>query len=380
MKICMAISTPFPPEEGIGNYVYYLSKKLIEKGHEVVVITRGSLKKMQREFIDDIEIIKASFIPIYPFYLKIHGKFVNRAFKLLELDVDLVHFHSPLPPLIKTICPKVATIHTPMLTDFRYVKLGSTYSMFSKISAKYVSYPLELKLIQASRLIMTVSDSIVKELREEYHLNSDQIFTVGNGVDEKFFCPKEQKSENVDKYILFAGHINREKGLFDLVECGRYMCSERSDISFVIAGKGRDYYKLKRKIRSIGLQDRFIFLGQVSKEKLVRLYQDAALFVFPSYHEGLSTALLEAMSCGLPIIATDARGNRDLISNGKNGILVPSRNPKKLAEEISSLLANERLRKIIGKNARKTIEENYTWNEVSGKILRCYELALEKES
>ncbi len=376
MKICMLLAVPFPPEEGIGSYTYHLSKKLIEKGHEVVIITRGSWRKLEIEFIEGIEVKKVPFIPIYPFYLKIHSKFVNKTFKSLESDIDLLHFHSPLPPLIKTMCPKVITLHTPMLTDYRFVRLESIYSILAKISARFVSYPLELKLLNASKVIMTVSDSIAHELEVEYHINQNQIFTVGNGVNEGFFYPKKNKSKNNNKNILFSGRIEGEKGIFDLVECAKYIKNVKSNISFLIAGKGRDLNRMKRKVRREKLQDMFIFLGQISQEKLVKLYQDAILFVFPSYHEGLPTVLLEAMSCGLPIVASDVRGNRDLISNGKNGILAPPRNPKKLAEAISLLLRDERLRITYGRNARKTIEQNYTWDEVSRKVLRCYKLAL----
>ena len=66
MKICMILSVPFPPNEGIGYYTYNLSKKLLEKGHEVVVITRGSFKKTQTEIFNNIEIIRAPYVPIYP--------------------------------------------------------------------------------------------------------------------------------------------------------------------------------------------------------------------------------------------------------------------------------------------------------------------------
>ncbi|GAG67385.1 unnamed protein product [marine sediment metagenome] len=76
----MVLAVPFPLEEGIGSYTYHLSKKLIEKGHEVVVIIRGSWRRLEREFVEDIEVIKVPFIPIYPFYLKLHGKFVNKAY------------------------------------------------------------------------------------------------------------------------------------------------------------------------------------------------------------------------------------------------------------------------------------------------------------
>ena len=372
MNICMIISVPFPPNEGIGYYTYNLSKKLLEKGHKVVVITRGSYKKTKREIFDGIEIIRVPFLPIYPFYLKIHGIFVNKVLKSLESQMDIVHIHSPLSPLINTSLPIITTIHTPMLTDYRQAEVKSIFSLLSKISARFISYPLELKLIQSSDVITTVSKSITQELRE-YYLNSKSINVVENGVDEKFFYPKKEKSEKTMKYAIFVGRIDREKGLFDLVECGRYIRRERPELNFIIAGKGRDLKKLINKIKKIGLQDKFIFLGQVEKDNLVKLYQNATFFIFPSYHEGLPSVILEAMSCGLPIIATDVRGNRDLIINGENGIIVPPKEPKKLAEAINSLLEDEKLMEYLGKNARDTIIKKYTWDIVAKKMLKCYE-------
>ena len=379
MKICMVISASFPPKEGIGYYTYNLSRELIEKGHEVVVITRGSWRKTKRQVIDGIEVIKVPFIPIYPFYLHLHRIFVKKVFKSLESQIDIVHIHTPLPPLIKTSHPTIITIHTPMLTDNNYIEIRSIYSLLTKISARFVSYPLELKLIQSSDIVTTVSKSIAQELKEHY-LNLDEVSIVYNGVDEKFFYPKQIKSGDGSKYIMYAGRVDREKGLFDLVKCGKFICSERSDVFFIVAGNGRDFDKLRRKIRKAGLQDRFIFLGQVDKDQMVKLYQNATLFVLPSYHEGLPGVLLEAMSCGLPVIATDVRGNRDLVSNGENGVIVPSRAPKKMAEAISILLKDKKLRKKLGKNARKTIEENYTWNAVSNRILGYYELLVRDKS
>jgi len=373
MKVCMVISTPFPPKEGIGYYTYNLSKKLIEKGHEIVVITRGSWNKTQKQVFDGIEIIRTPFIPIYPFYLRLHRMFVKKVFKSLESQVDIVHIHTPLPPLIKTSQPILLTIHTPMLADNSYIKLRSFYSFLTKISARFVSYPLELKHIKSSDIVTTVSKSVAQELKQ-YRLNLDEVAIIYNGVDEKFYSPKQNESVNNKKYIMYAGRIDREKGLFDLVESGKFICNERSDVFFIVAGNGRDFNKLKRKTRKAGLQDRFIFLGQVDKDQMVKLYQNATLFVLPSYHEGLPGVLLEAMSCGLPVIVTDVRGNRDLVSNGENGVIVPSRAPKKMAEAISILLKDKKLRKKLGKNARKTIEENYTWNAVSNRILGYYEL------
>ena len=377
MKICMVISTPFPPNEGIGYYTYNLSRKLIEKGHEIVIITRGSWNKIERQFYNDIEIIRAPFIPIYPFYIYVHQQFVNKVFKSLESQVDIVHIHTPLPPLIKTSLPIITTIHTPMLTDNHYIQVSSMYSLFSKISARFVSYPLELKLIKASDKITTVTDTIAREMKE-YGLNPSDISVMYNGVDEKFFYPNQKTSRENGKYIMYVGRIDREKGLFDLIECGRYVCNEINNVNFILAGNGRDLSRLKHKTKKVGLENKFKFLGQVDKDKLVKLYQNASIFVLPSYHEGLPGVILEAMSCGLPVITTDVRGNIDLISNGKNGIVVPSRAPKKLADAIISVLNDDKMQKTLGKNARKTIEENYTWDIISSNFLGHYKSLIEE--
>jgi glycosyltransferase involved in cell wall biosynthesis len=369
----MIISTPFPPKEGIGYYTYNLSKKLIEIGHKVVVITRGSLTKTQKEIFDHIEVIRIPFIPIYPFYLHIHRLFVRKVLKSLESEIDVFHIHTPLPPIIKTSHPIILTIHTPMLSNNNYIKITSIYSLLTKISARFISFPLELRHIKSSNIITTISESVAKELKE-YGLNQDRISVVSNGVDENIFYPKKNDGTNNDKkYIMYAGRIDREKGLFDLVESANIICNKRTDISFIIAGDGRDSNRLKKKIKKIGLQKRFIFLGQIEKDQMIKLYQNATLFILPSYREGLPTVLLEAMSCGLPILATDVRGNRDLITNGKNGLLIPPKDPKKIAETILTLLNDKKLMKQLGNNARKTIIKNYTWNAVSNKFLKCYE-------
>jgi glycosyltransferase involved in cell wall biosynthesis len=368
----MIISTPFPPKEGIGYYTYNLSKKLIEVGHKVVVITRGSLTKTQKEIFDHIEVIRIPFIPIYPFYLHIHRLFVRKILKSLESEIDVVHIHTPLPPIIKTSHPIILTIHTPMLSNNNYIKITSIYSLLTKISARFISFPLELRHIKSSNMITTVSESVAKEL-EEYGLNQDRISVVSNGVDENIFYPNKNVTNNDKKYIMYAGRIDREKGLFDLVESADIICSKRADISFIIAGDGRDGNRLKKKIKKIGLQNRFIFLGQIEKDQMIKLYQNATIFILPSYREGLPTVLLEAMSCGLPVLATDVRGNRDLITNGKNGLLIPPKDPKKIAETILTLLNDKKLMEQLGNNARKTIIKNYTWNAISNKFLKCYE-------
>jgi glycosyltransferase involved in cell wall biosynthesis len=364
------MSTQFPPEEGIGNYVYGLSKKLIEKGHKVTVMNRGSWHITQREVFEGIEVIKVRYIPVYPFYIHLHGIFLNEIFRSLESGIDIVHVHTPLSPFIKTSLPLITTVHTPMLTDTRSIEVNDLRSMMERLMGRFVSYPIESKLLKRADIITTVANSVAQELKE-YNINPEAVNVIGNGVDEKIFVPLKNKGE--EKYILFTGRLAYRKGLFDLIECGKLICKKYDEVNFIIVGDGMLRAKLQMEVRNSGLEKRIIFKGRVSKTELINFYQNATIHVIPSHYEGLPTVLLEAMSCGLPVIATAVSGNLDVIENGKNGLLIPPGSPERLANAISILLGDSSKRSELGRAARKTIEEKFTWDIISNRMIQCYD-------
>lgn len=367
MRICIITSASFPPEEGIGNYIYNLSKELIRKGHYVTIITRGS-SKLQEDNFEGIRLFRVPFFPVYPFHVQIHGIFVKKLFSSIQSDFDIVHFHTPLPSPFETNLPTITTVHTPMKTDTGKIELVNPFSVAVKLQGK-ISCRIESKLFDISDKITSVASSVSQELGE-YGLDTNTIEVIGNGVDEKLFYPVQRKYQ--EKYILYTGRLSYRKGLFDFIECGIRLCSRYPEINFKLTGKGPLGDKLVKIVHESGYEDRFEFLGHVEKSKLIELYQNATVFILPSHYEGLPTTLLEAMSCGLPIVATAVSGNLDVLKSGKNGILVPVKSPDKMAEAVSSLLDNENLRTELGVAARKTIEEKYTWDAISDKILRCY--------
>jgi len=368
MKICMIMSTPFPPQEGIGYYVYNLAKKLIEKGYEVTVVTRGKYKKEEKE-INGIRLIKAPFIPLYPFHVHIHGIFVNKLLQSMG-EMDIIHLHSPLSPIPKISTPIISTIHTSVVGDAQYIEIIDPRSIAIKLSTKLISYPLILKTIKISRMVTTVSKSIARELKEYYGL--EEAIAIGNAVDEKIFTPLPKK--NCSDYILYVGRLSYRKGLMDLLMVAKQICRLYDDIKFFIVGKGELEEKLKEKIQKEKLQDRVVLLGHVKREELLKLYQNALIFLLPSHYEGLPTVLLEAMACGLPVVATKVSGCIDVINHGHNGFLAPIKSPEQLSKFLSILIEDKNLRIRMGENARKTIEKNYTWDKVTDRIEKCYEL------
>ncbi|MDD3052440.1 MAG: glycosyltransferase family 4 protein [Candidatus Cloacimonetes bacterium] len=368
MRICVITSAKFPPEEGIGNFIYNMSKEFIRKGNQVTIITRGSSSKIKEEDFEGIRLYRVPFFPLYPIHVQIHGLFVRKLIKSKEPDFDIIHFHTPLPPVIKTNLPTITTVHTPMKTDTAKVELVNPFSVAVKLQGK-ISCLIESKLFKISDKITSVASSVSQELGE-YGLNPNDVEVIGNGVKENLFCPLKRNTD--EKYILYTGRLSYRKGLFDFIECGVNICSRYPDINFKLTGKGPLFEKLNKIVQESGSEDRFEFLGHVEKSKLIELYQNATIFVLPSHYEGLPTTLLEAMSCGLPVVATAVSGNLDVIESGNNGILVPIKSPDKMAEAVSSLLDDENLRTELGIAARKTIEEKFTWDAISNKILRCY--------
>src|SRR5688572_15189430 len=123
MRICMVVSVPLPPQEGIGYYVWNLSRWLVQRGHSVRIITRGDLQGRPQLLTEGVEIWRPTFVPLYPWHVHLHSLFVNRLVARLESSVDVFHLHSPLPPIIKTRRPMLLTVHTPLRADVRSIQL-----------------------------------------------------------------------------------------------------------------------------------------------------------------------------------------------------------------------------------------------------------------
>ena len=378
LRICL-VAREFPPEgAGIGYYVYYLSKKLLKRGHEVIVITRGRPGRTTRDFVDGITVFRVTFFPLYPFHILLHGLFVNKLIRQLESQLDIIHLHSPIVPPVETSLPVITTFHSPCKRAFKknYRDTRNLRSLAEKLQSMVLCSFIEFKILKLSMKITSVSSSVNEEMKE-YGLTPQEITVVGNAVDEQFFVPRRSAVET-NPYVLFVGILRPGKGLFDLIECAKRVCDKRPDVRFFLCGGGSLLGSLRTEVMKKRLEKQVIFFGHANRSRLVKLYQNATLLVQPSYHEGLSTVVLEAMSCGLPVVANDIPGNRTVISSGFNGILVSPKSPKSLADAILKLLNDDNLRKEIGKAARTTVEENYSWDKITQKVIDCYQALLQQ--
>jgi glycosyltransferase involved in cell wall biosynthesis len=148
---------------------------------------------------------------------------------------------------------------------------------------------------------------------------------------------------------------------------------ENRNVHFVFAGSSQ-VAPLKRLLDEYGVGPEFYtFVGRVSYEEMPALYARADVCVNPSLMENLSFVILEAMSCGIPVVATAIAGTPEMITHGENGLLVPPRDERRLAEAILTLLGDKGLRLTLGENARHTVLEEFSLDKMAQKTRAVYE-------
>jgi glycosyltransferase involved in cell wall biosynthesis len=191
------------------------------------------------------------------------------------------------------------------------------------------------------------------------------IHVIPNGVDIKRFSSQNRDWEPA--HLLFTGRVVYQKGLDLLLNALSSLKDKKWHLTIVGDGPYRE--ELQSLAHEMGIDDCVTFAGWVEKDRILHYYQKATLFVFPSRHEGMPNSVLEAMAMGLPVVASDIAGNRELVQDEKTGFLHPSRDIQRLAGALAALIDDQNLRKEMGKRSRKRIEEQFTWKQTAQKYL-----------
>jgi len=209
--------------------------------------------------------------------------------------------------------------------------------------------------------IVTTSQTNFEYVEKNYHPHATHIL-IPNYVETNVFKPTN--IEKVKGSICFVGRLTQEKNLFSLLEALRGL-----SYSLSIVGSGEQREQL-REFASKN-QVKAIFFGNIPNHELPEILNRHELFILPSLWEGMPKTLLEAMSCGLPAIGTKINGIREVIEHGRNGILCDA-DSGSIRRAIISLMEKEELKKRVGINARKTIEERFSLEKLLDTELELY--------
>lgn len=362
------ISTFYPIVGGVTIYTHELAKRLMEKGYEVWVVTGHGENNGTRNYeqvpVFDVRCMKSIYESI--FINPIDSHWILLKF-LKEKRFDLIHIqHFGFTMLLFLLrhanIPVVSSTH---LEPERYLHVNKIVNTLWKnvainMWAKYV--------LERSKYIIAVGEFYRRTLTEIGLYDPDKVIYVPNGVDSKKFSPgdSEFRSELGTKYILFVGRLDVVKGLKYLISAFKLIESKFPKVKLVIVGDGPEMGRLNR-ITSTNV----IFTGKVLGDRLIDIFRGAEMFVLPSIAEGSPLAVLEAMSCGIPVISTAVGEIPYILSNGR-GILVNPCSVSELVKAISFLLENEDLRRKMSIKSRKYIKNHRDWKNVIERIEKVY--------
>jgi mannosylfructose-phosphate synthase len=252
-------------------------------------------------------------------------------------------------------------------------------------------YNFKLRISEEQRIFKTVkAQTVTTEIQKEiikklYGLKLDNITVIPPGVDINRFKPSKSGEERIEtgfpnRYILCLSRIDTNKGHDLLLNAFDIVSKKFPDIHLVIGGGSPETTKREQEILSMlheiaekkNMKDRVHIVGYVPDSLMASSYQNAELFVLPSIFEPFGMTALEAMACGTPVVASKLGGIREVITHGKNGLLVDPTNANEFANAIIMLLQNKKLLSSMELEARKSVQDCYSWDAIARRHIQFY--------
>lgn len=381
MNILMITNTYAPIIGGLEKSIQVFSARFRKLGHKVIILApamKGILKKES-----GVLRIPASqiFGMDFPFPLSLPA-FLE---KLIDsFRPDIVHAHHPFlaGDLALRLCgqyrlPLIYTHHTLFgRYEYRLPLINNALKRFlMKLSAGYAN--LADRVIAPSESVrrILVRHGVRTPIEVIPTGIPVQNFSKGNGavLRKKFKIPQKAF------VIGYAGRLSQEKNLGFLTNSVARFIKKEREAYFLIVGEGPSHKTVRSILKRAGLENRLCFTGALRGKALSDGYQAMDLFVFASKSETQGLVILEAMAGGIPVIALDAPGVREILKEGKNGYLVPAQNEKAFAgaiDECFSLSGSKRNK--MGQAARKTAEQ-FSVERMANHILRVYRLVRKRK-
>jgi glycosyltransferase involved in cell wall biosynthesis len=389
MKVLMVISQFHPIIGGAEKQAQLLAKELIEKGIRVNIITGWwRFNTPPKEMIDGVQVLRnfscwgmfgikgirtlgaLTYMMTLGFYLLTH----RRAY-------DIIHVHQALYPAFVSVLFGKELIHKPVL-----VKSASS-GMTSDIKQlrRFPLGNLQLKYLLKNMDFLVALNKMSGEEFIEIGFPESQIVYIPNGVK---ILPENKVSYGRVISVLATARLSEEKGIDVLLKAWAIVSQQEKTLKLIILGSGPLESELKRLSQSLAITDSVGFPGMV--HNVSKYLKETDLFVLPSRTEGVSNALLEAMSHGIPSIATNVGGNGQALGMdeskkiplggfllAKHGVLINPDDAKGLSEAILYLIREGKVREEMGRGGRAFVQENYSIDLIADRYIALYRRMLE---
>jgi len=394
---------------GQGVYTRHLTRELTELGHSVEVLAGQPWPELD----DGVGFTPVPSLDLYrdpdPFRVP-HPREFNSSIDLLEMAVmcgagfpepltfslrarrilasrrgefDVVHDNqclgSGLLGMLEDGWPLLTTLHHPITVD-RELALSHAENAWRRATQRRWFGFLRMQVRVAKRLprIVTVSESSKTDISAQMGVPLERMTVVPVGVDHTVFRPRPDRKRIPGRIMVTSSSDVPMKGLVPLLEAVAKLRTER-EVELVVIGRPKDGGRVARTIDRLGLAPVVRCVSGISDEELACLYAEAQVAVVPSLYEGFSLPAIEAMACGLPLVATTGGALPEVVgSDGSTGLLVEPDDPEALASGIRRIMDDEDLASRLGEGGRRRVLGRFTWQATATGTAEQYVALLEE--
>ncbi len=373
LRVVMVIQSYLPRLGGAEKQLAAICRELRKQGLEPSIVTRRYPGMSAFELIEGTPVYRVA--APRPKALAALCYLIFGYFRIRSLRPQLLHAHELLSPTDLGILAKRSLGCPLMVKVLRGGELGDLDKLHHRRGGKARIQRLK----QHVDIFLTISREIETELAAE-GIDAARCRFLPNGVDTHIYQPASQREKKEIRaalglpdgpICLYSGRLAPEKGLDTLLESWKKINTGHPQAHLLLLGSGPQEAALRQMAG-----ERVIFSGYVPDPCLY--YQACDLFVLPSQTEGLSNAMLEAMACGLPVVATHVGAAQELNPKGENGRLVSAGSAQELAQALEFFLSNPLEGRRMGANGRKFIQNAYSLDQTLARLTAVYaELAEE---
>ena len=242
---------------------------------------------------------------------------------------------------------------------------------------------IEAKVMRGADRVVVGSDFARRQAAAELSVPPERFAVVPYGVDPRFQsgpCPERLVARHrlEGKLVtLYLGGLKERKNLFFLLDCWQDVARDRPEAHLLVAGSGPLRQRLERHAAGLGLDGRVTFAGYVAEDEKVDYYNVADAFFFPSAMEGFGLTVAEAMSCGVPVVASRRGSLPEVVEDGESGLLGDPEDRGDMAGKLALLLSDPALRAKLGAAGRARVERDFRWERCAAATARVYEDVLD---
>ena len=274
--------------------------------------------------------------------------------------------------------PILGTIHHPITVD-RRLEMEAADGWYKRLSLRrwYAFVDMQTQVAQRLKRIITVSENSFKDIVQDHKVKPENMAVVPVGVDIDLFKPLPSVKPIPGRLVTTASADVTMKGLKYLLEAVAKLRTERDDVHLVVIGKRKPGGASDEAIKKLGIEDHVEFITGVPEERIIELYSEAELAVVPSLYEGFSLPAIEAMACGVPLVATTGGALPEVAgTDGDTAMLVEPADSEALAAKLRWALDQKNLRPTIGARGRQRIVERWSWKHTAVKTVEQYRIRL----